>query len=235
MKKLIKGILEFRSQLTPEYRDVFAKLALGQSPDALLIACSDSRVVPNLFASADPGDLFVLRNVGNLVPSCDCHDGKVMNAESEAAALDFALQKLNVDDIIICGHSECGAVQALLQGRDALESHPLKSWLKHGDESREANVSELIFDDKILPHNKASQKNVLNQIANLKTYPLVRERIASGKLFLHAWWFDIATADLYNFDESQKCFVLFDDVQAKRIVERLARADLELPHKSSKK
>lgn len=235
MKKLIKGILEFRSQLTPEYREVFAKLALGQSPDALLIACSDSRVVPNLFASADPGDLFVLRNVGNLVPPCACHGGEATNTESEAAALDFALQKLNVDDIIICGHSECGAVQALLQGRDTLGSHPLKSWLKHGDESQRLPSCDFVFDDKLSLFNKASQKNVLNQIANLKTYPLVRERIAAGKLFLHAWWFDIATADLYNFDESQKRFVLFDDAQAKRIVERLAKADLEPPLLPSKK
>lgn len=235
MKKLIQGILEFRSRLTPEYRKVFAQLALGQSPDALLIACSDSRVVPNLFASADPGDLFVLRNVGNLVPSCDCRGGEAANTESEAAALDFALQKLNVDDIIICGHSECGAVQALLQGRSTLASHPLKSWLKHGVDSQESYSSDLVFDDKLSPLNKASQKNVLNQIQNLKTYPLVRERIATGKLFLHAWWFDIATADLYNFDESQKRFVLFDDAQAKRIVDRLAKADLDFPHPSSKK
>lgn len=227
MKKLIKGILEFRSKLTPEYRKIFSQLALGQSPDALLIACSDSRVVPNLFASADPGDLFVLRNVGNLVPPCDCDHGAVANTESEAAALDFALQKLNVDDIIVCGHSECGAVQALVQGRDALPFSALKSWLKHGDDRQDSNCPALIFDDKLSPLNRASQKNVLNQIANLKTYPLVRERIAAGKLFLHAWWFDIATADLYNFDESQKRFVLFDDQQAKRIVERLAHAGLE--------
>src|SRR5687768_8428317 len=117
MKKLIQGIVEFRRNMRTGYREVFAKLALGQAPDALLVACSDSRVVPNLFASADPGDLFVIRNVGNFVPPGG--DGRSRNDSSEAAAIEFALSKLQVADIIVCGHSECGAMQALLAGRDA--------------------------------------------------------------------------------------------------------------------
>src|ERR1700737_3168510 len=104
MKKLIQGIVDFRQNLSEESRSLFAQLALGQKPDALFIACSDSRVAPNVFASTNPGDLFVLRNVGNLIPpassSQDC---------SASAVIEFSIFSLNVSDIIVCGHSECGA------------------------------------------------------------------------------------------------------------------------------
>src|SRR3954463_6334170 len=116
MKKLIEGIVEFRRKVRPEYRETFARLALGQAPDTLFIACSDSRVVPNTFASADPGDLFVIRNVGNLIAPAG-EDGLSQSDESEAAAIEFALETLNASDIIVCGHSECGAMQAVLHGR----------------------------------------------------------------------------------------------------------------------
>jgi len=100
MKKLIQGIVDFREKVQPAYRETFARLALGQSPDALLIACSDSRVVPNLFASSDPGDVFVVRNVGNLVPPCG-EDGINIFDKSEAAAVEFAVEQLKVKDIFV--------------------------------------------------------------------------------------------------------------------------------------
>src|ERR1041384_7022651 len=117
MKKLIQGIIDFRRKLKPEMRATFARLALGQKPDALFIACSDSRVAPNVFASTNPGDLFVVRNVGNIIPPCGVMGNSVAD-ESEAAAIEFAVTRLNVRDIIICGHSECGAMQALVGGRE---------------------------------------------------------------------------------------------------------------------
>src|SRR5262245_64200108 len=101
MKKLVKGIIEFRKNVLPSYREKFAQLALGQSPDALFVACSDSRVVPNLFASTDPGDLFVVRNVGNMIPASHGDCGHSSADESEAAAIEFALLNLNVSDIVI--------------------------------------------------------------------------------------------------------------------------------------
>src|SRR4051812_40289676 len=108
MKKLIHGIVDFRQRALPGYREHFARLALGQKPDALFIACSDSRVAPNVFASSDPGDLFMVRNVGNLIPPCgEC--GVSDGDQSEMAAIEFTLSNLTVSDIIVCGHSECGA------------------------------------------------------------------------------------------------------------------------------
>src|SRR5947207_10580140 len=118
MKKLVQGIVEFRRNVRPDYRDRFARWALGEAPYTLFIACSDSRVVPNLFASADPGDLFVIRNVGNLIPPAGS-DGVSPSDASEAAAIEFALVNLAVTDIVVCGHSECDAMHALLNGREA--------------------------------------------------------------------------------------------------------------------
>src|ERR1700712_1293849 len=115
MKKLLNGIVDFRKNVRPTVKETFALLALGQRPDTLFIACSDSRVVPNLFASSDPGDLFVVRNVGNLIPACG-ESGHSKSDESEAAAIEFALLNLPVAEIIVCGHSECGAMDKLVRG-----------------------------------------------------------------------------------------------------------------------
>src|SRR5579864_5678527 len=134
MKKLVKGIIDFQKNVRPNYRETFARLALGQSPDTLFIACSDSRVAPNVFASTDPGDMFVIRNVGNIVPPCGGDHGLSSADESEAAAIEFAVLNLKVTDVIVCGHSECGAMQALLNGREKVNSPNLKAWLRHGEE-----------------------------------------------------------------------------------------------------
>src|SRR4051812_871410 len=175
MKKLIQGIVEFRQNVRPDYREKFARLALGQAPDTLFIACSDSRVVPNLFASADPGDLFVIRNVGNLIPPAGM-DGVSTSDESEAAAIEFALGNLNVTDIIVCGHSECGAMQALIKGREALGPVHLRSWLRHGQGALDTLKKSDGLESTLAPHNRLSQLNVLAQIKHLKSYPVVRER-----------------------------------------------------------
>jgi carbonic anhydrase len=220
MKKLLQGIVEFRRNRMPDYREKFARLALGQAPDTLFIACSDSRVVPNLFASADPGDLFVIRNVGNLVPPAGS-DGLSRHDGSEAAAIEFALAKLQVTDIIVCGHSECGAMQALLNGRDAVEPFHLRSWLRHGDCALAELAGHPGPDPSLPRHNQLSQLNVLAQIENLKTYPMVREQVAAGRLRLHGWWFELRNADVHAYDEARGAFVLIDDFEAERLLASL--------------
>jgi carbonic anhydrase len=221
MKKLIQGIVDFRRNMRPGYREMFAKLALGQAPDALLIACSDSRVVPNLFASANPGDLFVIRNVGNFVPPAG-GDGRSSNDGSEAAGIEFALSKLQVTDIIVCGHSECGAMQALLTGRDGVEPIHLRSWLRHGGEALDDFSRNPASDTSLAPHNQLSQLNVLRQIEHLKSYPLVRERVEAGQLRLHGWWFELKNADVYAYEDDAGRFVLIDDKEAERLLKRLS-------------
>lgn len=214
MKKLVQGIVNFRKGLTAEKRALFAKLALGQKPDALFIACSDSRVVPNLFASTDPGDLFVLRNVGNLVPPF-CSEPKDTSVQ---AALEFAIFSLNVSDIVVCGHSECSAMQAILQDIDKLCCSHLDSWLQYGKESLDNVKKKLIIDNLLSKHNQISQYNVLQQIQHIKTYPFVQDRIKKKQLRVHGWWFDIAQADVYCYEQSLKQFVLIDEQEAKLII-----------------
>lgn len=209
MKKLIEGIIDFRKHRIAKYREKFSKLALGQSPDTLFIACSDSRVVPNLFASTDPGDLFVIRNVGNFVPPCNA-DGHAESDKSEWAAIEFSVLELNVSDMIVCGHSECGAIRAILQGRQKIVGEHLRSWLEYGEKAS-SMISKIEFTGvSLAEHNKTSQANVLLQLAHLKTYPLILERIKTGRLRLHGWWFDIGSGNVYAFDDATKRFALID-------------------------
>ncbi|MFI0435806.1 MAG: carbonic anhydrase [Parachlamydiaceae bacterium] len=217
MKKLIQGIVDFRNNLTEERRTLFAQLALGQKPDALFIACSDSRVVPNLFASTNPGDLFVLRNIGNLIPSLSCtaHDNSV------GAVLEFSVFNLNVSDIIICGHSECGAMQALASGIDFGSSSHLNSWLKNGKISLDRVKDGFTFNPELSFDNQLSQVNVLQQMENLHTYPFIADRLKKKQLRIHGWWFDIAQADVYCYEPNIHQFVLIDAIEGQLIIDRM--------------
>ncbi|HUD01676.1 MAG TPA: carbonic anhydrase [Rhabdochlamydiaceae bacterium] len=219
MKKLIQGIVDFRKNLTEESRALFAKLALGQKPDTLFIACSDSRVVPNLFASTNPGDLFVLRNIGNLIPpfSSSCLEN------SAAAVIEFSISSLNVSDIIVCGHSECAAMQALAQGIDTLSCPHLEAWLKYGKESLEKVRNGFTIDPSLSEQNQISQVNVLQQMHHIKSFPFIRERLKEKQVRVHGWWFDIAQADVYCYEQDVNKFVLIDDKEAKRILEAVSK------------
>lgn len=216
MKKLIEGIIDFRQKYIVDYRNKFAKLALRQSPDALFVACCDSRVVPNTFASSDPGDLFVLRNIGNLIPP---YQNNYVEGTSVSAAIEFALSSLQVSDIVICGHSDCGAMQALLGKTSDIEKQPyLKAWLEYAAPSYK-RFQDTVYkkDNKITPVNVLSQINVLQQLDHLKSYPLVAERLQSNKLRVHGWWFDLATADVYYYNPAHDKFILIDEQEAEII------------------
>ena len=217
MKKLVQGIIDFREKVSLEYKEKFARLALGQSPDALFVTCSDSRVAPNLFASTDPGDLLVLRNLGNLIPPCCEVLGHSNGCESAPAAIEFAVLNLNVSSIIICGHSECGAMQSIIQNFNNVNSPHLLKWLQHGVPA--LSKLKTVTDSKLSPHNILSQLNVLEQIEHLKTYSIISERLSSGKLKLYGWWFDIANTEVLSFNSEKNKFVPFDSAEGKRILE----------------
>lgn len=219
MIKLIKGIVTFRRHVQPGYRKQFAHLALGQKPDTLFIACSDSRVVPNTFASADPGDLFVIRNVGNLIPPA----GKAQQAGSdcsEAAAIEFALS-LKIKDIIVCGHSDCGAIRTLSKGHPKTQARHLREWLRHGRAALVAYRRGRRLDRSLEFQNTLSQINVLQQIEHLRSYHEVRRRTLTGSLRLHGWWFDIHHADVYAYEPTVDRFVLIDEEEAQRLLARM--------------
>ncbi|HKZ00198.1 MAG TPA: carbonic anhydrase [Rhabdochlamydiaceae bacterium] len=218
MKKLIEGILDFRRKLLVDYREKYAHLALGQYPDTLFIACSDSRVVPNLFASTNPGDLFVIRNVGNLVPPIE---PATRDGFAEAAAIEFALTNLPISEIVVCGHSECAAMKVVLEGEGKVQSANLKTWLKNCDVLLGLEKGALVTPPNLAPQNVLSQLNVLHQIKHLKTYPLVQEKLKNSQLNIHGWYFDIATGDVYSYEEQFNQFVLMDEKEAERVLKRL--------------
>lgn len=216
MKKLLRGIAEFRSRRRPDYAETFARLALGQKPDALFIACSDSRVVPNLFASTEPGDLFVVRNVGNVVPPAGA-DGRTQSDESEGAAVEFAVRTLGVRDIVVCGHSECGATRLVTEGRTPSGSPNLEAWLRH---LRPMVGADREADAHLPPHDRLSRANARRQLEHLRTYPDVRAAIREGRLTLHAWWFEIATADVHAWSDEEGRYVLLDEDRVERLLRR---------------
>ena len=219
MKKLLKGIVDFRQNVRPAVKDTFAVLALGQRPDTLFIACSDSRVVPNLFASTEPGDLFVIRNVGNLIPPyTEGKDGPHFG--SEAAAIEFALSALPITEIIVCGHSECGAVGALAQGQTPPNTPALGCWLRHGQSALKKLDAGARLGSHLERHNQLAQINVLEQLEHLKTYPVVKNRLADRQLRLHGWYFDIKGAEVYEYEPSEERFHLIDETYAVTLLNR---------------
>jgi carbonic anhydrase len=212
MRKLVQGIVDFRNRVRPIARETFARLALGQKPDVLFIACSDSRVAINVFASTEPGDLFVVRNPGNIV-SPAAPDGLSVADESEAAAIEFAVGLLEVRDIIVCGHSSCGAMSGLLRGRESVSAPHLRSWLRHAERALD-RVPDRTAVEAV---DRLSQANVLLQLEHLRTYPVVERAEKESGLRLHAFWFDIGNAEVLAYDPGQDRFVPLDERQAERL------------------
>jgi carbonic anhydrase len=222
MKKLIKGIVDFRQKSLLEYQEKYAKLASGQSPDTLFIACCDSRVVPNTFASTDPGDLFVVRNIGNVVPPYhDCSEHGLVVDESVAAALEFSILELKVKDIVICGHSECAAMRAFTNKNASSNLPFVQIWLQHAQPSYQRYLKQQDKPSHLVAHNLLSQINVMQQIDHLKTYPWIKQAVENNTLKLHGWWFDLATADVHYYSLERGDFVLIDDAEAENIFSTL--------------
>ena len=202
MKKLIDGIQRFQDEVVRPRREFFERLAQGQAPEALFITCSDSRIDPNLLTRTEPGELFVLRNAGNLVPPY----GKGVGGE--AATIEYAVRVLKVREIIVCGHSHCGAMQGLLHP-ESLDTLPaVRDWLQFAEETFAAVESrrESLTDDNARLA-AAIEENVLTQIRHLTTHPSVAERVDQGELELLAWVYQIETGQVFAYDEGEQRFV----------------------------
>ena len=224
MWRLIEGIVNFRERTLPKYAQRFRKLASSQTPDALFIACSDSRVVPSLVTSTHPGDLFMMRNVGNLVPP-STNDGISTGDLSEASAIEYAVLVLEVSEIIVCGHSECGAMKAVTADGGRPDVPNLNKWLQHAQAAADRLEQERGLDAGLKPHDRVSQINVLVQLEHLASYPIVRDRVAAGTLRLHGWWFDVASGSMHAYDAAHDSFELIDRRMLKRTAAlRLAAA-----------
>lgn len=206
-EQLIGGVREFQRHTAPGLRPELARLAReGQSPTQLFITCADSRLVPNVITSSGPGELFTVRNIGNLVPPPD---------DSVSAAIEYAVDILRVRTITVCGHSGCGAMQSLLHGahrRDGLARTPLTRWLRHGQDSlQRARHAPARIAREEPPAGDALERlcltNVVQQLDNLRGHPSVRRAAAAGALRLTGLYFDFATAQTYLLSHNGRTFV----------------------------
>jgi carbonic anhydrase len=206
MQKLIEGVHRFRNDEFGNYRKLFRKLAQdGQNPHTLFITCSDSRVLAELITQSQPGDLFVVKNIGNIVPPANVTG----STNSTAAAIEFAVASLLVSDIVVCGHSQCGAMEALLRRQPEQDALPhLRDWLalaapvRHVLQTQYAHLKS--HAEQV---TAAAEENVLFALENLHSYPCVEKRLNDGTLCLHGWFFKIATGELFAFDPDTKQFL----------------------------
>ncbi|MGW7054489.1 carbonic anhydrase [Streptomyces sp. NPDC054888] len=171
--------------------DTYRHLADGQSPQALVISCSDSRVVPSLITGASPGEIFELRNAGNIVPPRWAAD-----ASGEVATIEYALNVLGIRDVVVCGHSHCGAMSALASGRDLSLLPGVDAWL-----SLVRPVLTSRTPDDAGSVEQLVQLNVVHQLATLGTYPAVRDLLDDGSLRLHGWYYRVDTGELHELGE----------------------------------
>ena len=209
VQKLIAGLHKFREKELGQYKNLFRRLSHdGQNPHTLFITCSDSRVLAELITQSKPGDLFVVKNVGNIVPSSSA----IGNTNSTAAAIEFAVETLGVQDVVVCGHSLCGAMEALLNGLPKGNIMPnLREWLEIASPVRtliESNYRHLENNEERI--TAAAEENVLLALENLRTYPSVIDRLSQGTLHLHGWFFKIATAEIFVYDSSLQQFQPID-------------------------
>ncbi len=200
MEKLIRGIHDFQTTHFNEQQAFYSQLAKGQSPETLLITCSDSRIMPEQLTQATPGELFVLRNAGNIVPPYGASSG------GEGATIEFAVAALKVSHIIVMGHSHCGAMKGLLNPADIAPLPLVAAWLKHAEATRQVvaeNYQDCTGDDLL---NAAIKENVLVQLNNLRTYPAVAARLTTGAVQLHAWIYEIEHGKILAFDPEKLYF-----------------------------
>ena len=205
MQKLAEGIHHFRANYFAENQSLFEHLSSnGQNPETLIITCSDSRVVPNLITNAAPGELFIVRNVGNIVPAIA--RGMIGGV---AAAIEYAVEVLNVENIVVCGHTQCGAIDAILDPSSVRHLAFVSRWLS------ESEVVPHLLRDKYAHligesrRTAAAEENVLVQLENLRSYPFVNKRLETGALKLAGWVFQIATAQVFAYDPKLEQFVAF--------------------------
>lgn len=206
MKEIIEGVHRFRTQIFPEKRGLFKSLAGGQRPSALMISCADSRVDMSLVTQCEPGHLFFFRNAGNIVPPY----GQALGAAS--ATIEYAMVALQIPNIIVCGHSDCGAMKGLLASGVAETMPVVAQWLKYADVPRQIvlNEGEAGHGARV---DRLIRLNVLSQIEHLKTHPSVAVRVSRGEVKLHGWVYDIEHGSVDAYDQATGSFKPLDGAE----------------------
>lgn len=200
MQKIIEGFLKFQKEVFPSRSGLFRHLAGGQSPKVLFVTCSDSRVVPELLTQQEPGDLFVIRNAGNIVPSYGPEPGGV------SATVEYAVSVLKVSDVVICGHSNCGAMAAISSCQCLDHLPAVAHWLRYADAAK-AIVAAREYPSPQERADDLVRENVIAQLANIRTHPAVALALAQGRLNLHGWIYDIENGAIDALDGRTMSFV----------------------------
>ena len=205
MRKLIAGIHRFQKREWSANRELYRRLAEhGQFPEALFITCSDARVDPVTITHGQPGDLFIVRNIGNFVPP---YSETALEGSGVAAAVEYAVEHLEVQDIIVCGHSDCGAMKALYKERELFAASPhIGQWLRHGDRTMAVVAANYPDRSREERYEITAEENVLLQMENLRTYPVVQKAARKGRLHVHAWYFEIGTGMVFRYSPEREQF-----------------------------
>lgn len=197
MKRLIQGLHQFQVNYFATHRDLFELLSQGQHPRILFITCSDSRIDPNLITQTEPGEMFIIRNAGNIIPPYGATNG------GEGAAVEYAIHALGIEDVIVCGHSHCGAMKGLLQIEKLEDEMPMVyQWLKHAEATRriiKEHYQHYQGEERL---NAAIEENVLTQLENLRTYPAIQSRLKNGQMQLHGWVYEIESGQVLEYNPS---------------------------------
>jgi carbonic anhydrase len=201
MQKLVHGIHRFQNHVVQPNQDFFDRLAGGQNPMAMFITCSDSRINPNLLTQTEPGELFVLRNVGNIIPPSGTSNN------GEAAAVEFAVEALGIRDIIVCGHTHCGAMKGLLDMPSMKTLQHVRKWLRHAEATQqivEENYKHLSGEARL---TVATEENVLVQIQHLESMPCVAAALGRGELNIYGWMYKIDSGEVFQYDGEERQFL----------------------------
>lgn len=207
MDDLFLGMARFRAEIFPQQQPLYQKLATdGQQPQALVISCADSRVVPELITQSGPGQIFCCRNAGNIVPPFSQANGGV------SSAIEYAVVALGVRDIVVCGHSDCGAMKGLLHPEALRDMPNVAAWLRHSHAAHRV-VCEAYPPDRGEAETlrALALENVVAQLNHLRTHPSVAAKVARGQLRLHGWFFELESGDILAYDGAAGRFGRIDD------------------------
>lgn len=205
MDRIAAGVIKFQTEAFPQRRTLFKQLAEGQAPEALFITCSDSRIDPNLITQTEPGELFICRNAGNIVPPHTNHTGAM------TASIEYAVGALNVPHIIICGHTGCGAMNGAMHPETLGDFPHVREWLGY------TRAATLIVNEREKKSTREARlnalvrENVLLQVAHLRTHPYVAARLAAGRTQIHAWVYEIESGGVLAYNEDANAFVAVGD------------------------
>jgi carbonic anhydrase len=223
MERIVQGVSRFQRDVYPRQRELFEQLARKQNPGALFITCADSRIVPDLITQSDPGDLFICRNAGNMVPAYGEVNGGV------SATIEYAVVALKIRHIVVCGHTDCGAMKAVLHPEATAGMPTVRSWLAYGEMARrivDEAYPDLSEEAKL---HALIEENVVAQLEHLKTHPSVAAGLAMGEMSLHGWVYHIRTGVVDAYDREEGRFVPVEQcrLESARPVARVRRNVLQ--------